>query len=440
MKSNRPKIKYFDFYGLRKDKYKFLESHDVKDTKWQDLELKEPYYWFVPKNAKGEEKYQKFLSVQQIFIQYKRCVVTSRDDFVISSKLDELKRNIDLFLNPGMDNEIIKSSLNLKDGKKWKIGKAREKLLKTGAKENLFVDYLYRPFDKRFIYYEDALLERSRKEMMRNMLRPNIALLLMRQVYWSKPYSHFLVTNSITDSRVFISNRGAADIFPLYLYEPHKKFIFKGQKHLDITGIQKGLDEKERDKKSNVKDEIIEKLSDTYKKQIVPEQVFYYIYGVLYSPIYRKKYNEFLKIDFPKIPFTKSKELFNKISEIGKGLIDLHLLKSPKLEKVIAKFPVSTGNILKDNRVEKREYNEKKKRIYINEKQYFEKIEPEVWNYHIGGYQVLDKWLKDRIGRKLSPENVSHYLKIITAIKHTIDLQKEIDKIYPEVEKSLIKI
>ena len=119
---------------------------------------------------------------------------------------------------------------------------------------------------------------------------------------------------------------------------------------------------------------------------------------------------------------------------MGKELIDLHLLKSSKLNKLIVKFPV-TG----DSRVTKRDYSEKEKRVYINEKQYFESVEPEIWSYYIGGYQILDKWLKDRTGKILFREDVNHFLKVISSLNYTIDLQKQIDKIYPEVEKKLIE-
>lgn len=428
-KDKMKKIKYQDLWGLREEKYDFLKSHDVKNTEWQELELREPNYFFVPKNTSGASQYEKFLSVQKIFIKYNRGVVTSRDDFVISDRLDNLKRKINLFLDSNENIEIIKEGLQLKDGKNWKIDNARSKLLQQGPQDDKFVNYLYRPFDKRFIYYEDVLLERSRKEIMKNMLHDNLGLLLMRQVYWDKPYSHFLVTDSITDSRVFISNRGAADIFPLYLYQNlDQKAIFEGQKSLDLDGAQKSLDES--GKSSNIKVEIINKLSNSYKKKIIPEEIFYYIYAVLYSNKYRQKYNEFLKIGFPRVPFTKDYELFRKLSNIGRKLVDLHLFKSSKLEKSIANFS-ATG----DNLVEKREY--KNKRIYINDNQYFETVPFEIWNYYIGGYQVLDKWLKNKIGQTLQTEDVNHYLKIITAIHHTIKIQKEIDRLYPEVEKNL---
>ena len=430
------KIKSADLYGLREEKYKFLNSHDIKNTKWQVLELKEPNCFFVPKDPAGEEKYNKFISVKGIFNKYNRGVVTSRDEFVISNNEREQRRKLEIFLDKNMSDDIVKASLKLKDGRLWKVDKIRKELLKKGISDELFVKYLYRPFDNKIIYYEDKLLERARKDIMINLLRPNLALLLMRQVYWDKQYSHFLVTDSITDSRVFISNRGAADILPLYLYKSEKQeSVFNGQKTLDLTKTQKQLDEFSKDKVSNIKKEIIDLLMASYKKKVTPEEIFYYIYAIMYSQKYRQKYNEFLKIDFPRIPFTVDYKLFKKLSDIGEELTDLHLLKSKKLDKLTAKFP-KTG----DNNVEKREYNAKEKIIYINESQYFENVDKELWEYHIGGYQVLDKWLKDRIGNRLSREEVDHYLKVITVLKNTIEIQGKVDEIYPKVEKDLIRI
>lgn len=422
------KIKYFDLYGLRKGKGDFLESHNVKNTKWQELELKEPSFWFVPKDMRGERMYDKFISVKDVFKEYNRGVVTSRDNFVIG-ELNDLKRNLRIFIDPNFSDEMVRSALKLENTKGWNISKARENMIKKGVEESLFVDYCYRPFDNRKICYEDFLLERSRKEIMRHMLKDNLGLLLMRQVYW-KNYNHIFISNTVTDSRVFISNRGAADIFPLYLYNTYASK--KEKPALSYGNLM--LFDKPKEKEPNIKTEIIKKLSESYKKKITPEEIFYYIYAILYSNIYRKKYNEFLKIDFPKIPFAKDIKLFNKISKSGKELADLHLLKSEKLENnKSVKFP-AVGN----NKAEKREY--KNNKIYINDKQYFSGVEMEVWNYHVGGYQVLDKWLKDRKDKVLSSADANHYLKIIAALKLTIEAQKEIDGLYNEVEKSLLEI
>jgi hypothetical protein len=140
-----------------------------------------------------------------------------------------------------------------------------------------------------------------------------------------------------------------------------------------------------------------------------------------------------LKRDFPRVPFTKNSELFKKLAGLGKALVEFHLLESAALDKPICRFQ-GKGN----NRVEKQSYNSNEKRVYINQSQYFDSIKPEVWQYPIGGYQVLDKWLKDRKTRLLSTEDIKHYCRVVTALAKTIEIQKEIDHLYPEVEKDVI--
>jgi len=189
----------------------------------------------------------------------------------------------------------------------------------------------------------------------------------------------------------------------------------------------------------NISPIIFDKLEAAFGKKPSPEDILYYIYGIFYSNIYRETYTEFLKIDFPRVPFTSEYKLFKGMSKLGAQLAKLHLLKSATLNKPIAKYQGSGEN----DRVEFVKYQPAPKgntgRIYINNEKYFDGITEEVWNYYIGGYQVCYKWLKDRKGRVLSLEEVETYCKIVTALSHTIKSQKQIDEIYPEVEKQLIE-
>jgi predicted helicase len=153
---------------------------------------------------------------------------------------------------------------------------------------------------------------------------------------------------------------------------------------------------------------------------------------VFYSNIYREKYAEFLKIDFPRVPFTRSHNLFIEMAELGKQLTDLHLLKSKLLDKPVSKYQGDSEN----DKVETIIYDETQKTIHINNEKYFDNVSPEVWNYQIGGYQVLHKYLKDRKGRIL--EDSRHYCKVVTAISKTIEIQKQADVLFPEVEKETI--
>ena len=436
MGNKKPEIQYSDLYGLREEKYNWLEKHNFKTTNWQILNPRSPYYFFVPRDEKGWEIYDLFWKITDIFPVNSVGVVTGRDDFVIDFVKQPLETRIRIFRDSPENNEFIKNAYKLKDkpASRWFVGKARDFLRKDEKWEDYFTKILYRPFDERWIFYHPVLVERMRENVMKNMLRQNLALMTMRQVALDLPYTHFLVTDTIAEARSFLSAKGVMLYFPLYLYyETEKqKSIFTGQEKLNLRGAQHSLRVKQ-EKKLNISSELLGLLKNNFSQMPEPEEIFYYIYAVLYSNIYRQKYQEFLKIDFPRVPITKDYKIFQRLAEIGEKLVDLHLLKSSVLQNPLAKFYGSGGG-----RVETRKYEVKSKRVYINANQYFEPVEKQVWEYMIGGYQVLDKWLKDRKGRVLSTDEIKHYCRIITTLLETIRIQKEIDKIYPEVEKSLM--
>jgi len=252
------------------------------------------------------------------------------------------------------------------------------------------------------------------------MLEENIGIVTRRQQLPNKPCNYFFISEHIiSDGLIRSDNKGSESIFPLYLYpDKSKNDIFN---------------QHPTRREPNIKPEIFEKLESIYGEKPAPEDILYYVYAVFYSNIYRETYAEFLKIDFPRVPFTANFNLFKKLAELGKILVELHLLKSPLLDPPIAKYQGTGSN----DRIEKVYYDNKNKRIYINNEKYFEGIEPEVWNYHIGGYQVLRKYLKDRKGRIM--DEAPRYCKIATALAKTIEIQKQIDNIYPEVEEELVQ-
>ena len=172
-------------------------------------------------------------------------------------------------------------------------------------------------------------------------------------------------------------------------------------------------------------------LEKAYKNKFTPEQLLHYVYAILYSNVYREKYAEFLKIDFPRIPFTGDYTLFIELAKLGEALTELHLLKHKSLNRPVAKYK-GKG----DDRVEKPKYDEEKQIVFINSKNYFEGISEEVWKYHIGGYQVMEKYLKDRKGRLM--DDPGHYCKMATAIAETILVQQQLDALFKQVEKNVI--
>lgn len=433
-KAKDKKVFYADKYGLREEKYEWLLKNDYKSTKWIKLNPKSPNYYFVPKEEKGRKGYEEFNKITDIFPVNSTGVLTARDNFVIDFNKQSLEARIRMFRESKDDDEFIKNSLGLHENYSWRVSVARQELKKVENWEDCFKKISYRPFDERWIYYHPAVVWRTRENVMQHMLRENLAIVTTRQQA-DMGFYHALVTDKITES-CFVSNktREIGYVYPLYLYKNNEK---------KQTSLLDNANKQNKNVEANLNSNFISALERAWNKKFVLKKkkdafcaadVFNYIYAILYANIYRQKYQEFLKDDFPRIPFTKDFKLFETLARLGEKLVSLHLLNSSELQKPISKFQGEDSNL-----VSKREYDEKTKRVYVNNSQYFDNIKPELWNYHIGGYQALDKWLKDRKGRILSSEEVKHYCRIVTALSKTMETQKEIDKLYPKVEKMLIK-
>lgn len=410
---------YQDIYGLREDKYNYLESNSIKTTEWKELFPSEPHYFFVEKDFSLKNSYDKFIPLSSVFDKYSSGVKTHRDHLLIGFTDEEIKQRIRTFTSD-LPDDLITEGLKIKDTRDWKIKTSRESVKKLKW-STAIRPYSYRPFDVRKICYIPTLIDRGcdRWDLMKNFFEPNLGLIAARNTN-SVNINHFFCCNTVTDMKCGESTIQSY-VFPVNVYPSKEK---KGLFHVEGET-----------KEPNIKPEIFKSLSTAYKKDVSPEEIFYYIYAVLYSETYRTKYAEFLKIDFPRVPFTNDYNLFKKTAGYGNRLVDLHLLKSPELDKPVARFQ-GEG----DNKVEKPKYDDKAGRAYINKEQYFEGISRQAWGYQVGGYQVCDKWLKDRKDRQLNLDEVQTYCKIVTAIFKTIEIQKNIDEAYGDIEKQLLTI
>jgi len=427
---------YQDIYGLREDKYDYLSRLNNRTTKWKELTPIEPYHFFVEKDFSLQSKYDKFLKLSEIFEKYGSGVKTNRDHFLADFDKRVLERRIQTMRDNKLDDDLFNKAYHLKNGDYWNSTREREKVRNNDNWQSQFYKFGYRPFDIRWIYYQPNLIEIGRggasKHIMCNFFEEgNLGLMVSRQVIES--FRHAFVSDNIVNyNYIDVGGKfGTGNYFPLYRYQKENKPV---RRHSLSSTFR--LFEPEADygaKKPNLSADVVQRLTKAYRKTPSPEEIFYYIYGVLYSETYRTRYAEFLKIDFPRVLFTKEYKLFKKMSEYGNRLVDLHLLKSSDLDSPIARFQ---GN--GDNKVEKPRYDDKAGYVYINKTQYFEGITQHVWSYQIGGYQVCDKWLKDRKGRILSLDEIQTYCKIVTAIQKTIEIQKSIDDIYEKLERELI--
>lgn len=272
------------------------------------------------------------------------------------------------------------------------------------------VPILYRPFDIRYTFYTgvaNGFHERPRPEVMRHLLAgENVALITTRGQTQQEPsWSKVFITN--------IPNEGhfATDIaytFPLYLYETQQ-----GKQSSLLPDLERRV---------NLRKEFLEALGRVLGRSPTPEEALGYLYAILHSPAYRARYAEFLKRDFPRAPLPPDAATFDALTHLGKGLIDLHLLRAPDLQPPLCKYPVEG-----DHRVERVRYDDTRQRVWINEAQYFEPVPPEVWAFRVGGYPVCEKWLQERKGTPLSLDERLTYQKVVTAIARTLEVQKAID-------------
>jgi len=414
------KIYHADLYGLRQEKYDWLDKNEFLKENYLSVKPQTPYYFLKKHDTETIKKYLDWKKINEIFPLNGVGMTTARDNFVIDFDRFKLENRIRLFKNSKFDDEDLHNFFQINKKKGWNIRKAWEMLQSISDIElkKYILTIAYRPFCYRYIFWHDSVVWRTVRRVMYHMLKKNIGIMICRQIS-SNNWTHSLISENLVDNSL-ISNRTKERtyIFPLYLYPDEKnKNLFN---HTQIEKVP------------NITPLIFEKLSECYNKKPTPEEILYYIYGIFYSNIYRETYAEFLKIDFPRVPFTSDYDLFIEMGKLGKELTALHLLKSSELDSPIAKYQGSGDN----DRIEKVIYKEDEQHIYINKEKYFEGVTSEVWNYYIGGYQVLRKYLKDRKDRMM--DDAPRYCRIVTALYKTIEIQKQIDNIYPEIEKNLV--
>jgi len=426
------KVFHYDLYGKRNFKYDFLLNNNLKSVPFVKLKNKAPMYFMVQKDFSEEKRYEKGIYLGDLFTRTNVGIVTSRDNFVMDSDKTVLKNRINDFFQ--LDKNTIQTKYNLKENKSWKIDDVKNKAKQFS--EKFITQISYRPFDVKFIYYDSNFIERSRKEIMQHFsIGQNIGLVVAKQctsdwkyVFISKLIGEFNLTGTA-------GRYGSGNFFPLYLYPTNDLFNGNGNHDNEITRIP-NLNEK-------ITIQLEEKLQLKYvhekkkgKSSFAPIDVLDYIYAVLHSPTYREKYKEFLKIDFPRVPYPKDVETFWKLVVLGGELRRVHLLESPHLEESdYAAYNQSGDNIITRKMTKNSigfELTDEKTntgKIWVNDKQYFENVPLGVWEFYIGGYQPAQKWLKDRHGRKFSYEDVEHYQKIIAALSETARLMQKIDRI-----------
>ncbi|UGS21335.1 type ISP restriction/modification enzyme [Flavobacterium cyclinae] len=435
------KVYSFDLYGKREFKYNFLNKNSIKTIEFNSIELKCPNYYFVKKDTKLLNEYEKNFLINELFPINGNGITTAHDSFVIKEKFELALNYFEEFRNSERNEDLLHKKFDVKKKNGWNILDGYDNIKKEENISKYIKPISYRPFDKKVIFYEDKLVWRTVKKIMNNYIdNINIGLLTTKS-FKDNSFNHIFITDTISEA-IFLSGTTGSNAmnFPLYIYQNKtvqqsllNETIRTPNLNMEIVNeIAKGLglpfvaDHNFCHAVPNLRDvsasqETLKQVQGD-KSVFTPLDILDYIYAVLHSPTYRETYKEFLKIDFPRVPYPKDKETFWQLVELGSELRQIHLLESSTVEKYITQYPEDGDNI-----VTKPVY--KNGNVYINETQYFTNVPEVAWNFYIGGYQPAQKWLKDRKDRELGFEDILHYQKIIVALSETDRIMKEIDLI-----------
>lgn len=400
-KSELANVFYADLFGERAKKFEFLSKTDFANVEWEKVDFSEPRFYFVPKDFSANDEYEKGFKIDEMMQTNGSGIKFRKDNLLVHFSKNEVITMLD-DIHVMSASEFI-TKYNFKETDDWKL--FEKKVLFNSKDYDSIEKVYYRPFDIRYCYYPIERISQiiprgdSRKNLMYHMKFNNYALLACkgnRQI----STMYFSISGSKTDLHYLDSSSDSMRVFPLFLY-----------------------DEGYGTRRPNLNDKIVAEIKKTVG-EFEPLNLLDYIYAVLHTPSYRTKYKEFLKIDFPRIPYPTNKEQFFALAKIGGELRELHLMKSA----VIDETPVTFSGTSPSQEVTTRKYNNGK--VWINKTEYFDGIPESAWNFYIGGYQVADKWLKDRKGRTLSKDEIKHYGRIIKVLMETERLMSELDKMW----------
>ena len=369
-----------DLWGSRSEKLLWLAEGDVESTPWREISPRGPAFLFAPRDAVLEEEYGRGILLTEIFPERSVGIVTGRDAFAVDTDPAALRRRIEALRG------LRAPAGAPEDTTTWKLADAMAAVRSDERWQQGFRRLLFRPFDWRTIFYADSVIERPRRRVMRHMLEgPNLGLIVARQC---KEEFGALATDALVAHKA-VSAYDINTLFPLYLY-PEGRLVSEGPV-------------------SNLNQRSLGLFTERLGEEPPPELIFEYVYAVLYSPPFRRRYAELLRMDFPRIPLPRDRGAFLELSALGAILVDLHLLRSDRLRQPAVRFEGGKG------------------------RECLQGIDPEVWEYRVGGYQVLDRWLAARAERPLRIEEIEELRRIAAALRETIGIERRIAEVWKEV-------
>lgn len=435
-------IHHYDLYGTRKDKYHFLTKNSIHTIPWSSVPLKEPYLFFVPKDFSDFEEYERGFKLDDFMVKSSSGIETGRDEIFVGDTLSEIENKVKAIIN---NPEILKTKYEIRENASFRI-MSHIKKAKYSSKN--IHKITYRIFNDKFVYYDRELLRRSFYDVMQNYIHDdtfeNFGLSLMRKQQDTTDFSTVLVSANIIDKNLYGFQTYT---FPLYVYQSEEELGFDTERKPNLNEniwrtIENWVRYGQEYKPLTANEQSGELGFDAAPEEphfLTPEDIFDYIYGVLHSPLYREKYKEFLKVDFPRIPYPKNKEGFEHYKECGHQLRELHLMHNLPMNLGVS-FDIQGSDVIEAVRPIDNIDDGYSKSIYINDTQFFSNVPTEAWEMYIGGYQPAQKWLKDRRGRALTSDEIKHYEKIIYVLTETARIMKTIDDPSAQVEELKKKV
>lgn len=419
--SELSQVYHFDLYGKRDSKYEFLLKNSIKKIPFNLLENIAPNYLMVQKNYTIEKSYRAYFGINDLFSYSNSGIQTEFDELSIHNQIDDTKQTLQDLID--LDVSEFANRYNFQE----KINKVENAKLDIINNRSFILEIDYKVFNKRYCIYtgkSNGLMGRARYDLFKHIInKSNFELCLLRSLTDTVNFSSVFISKSLVDKNLYGFQ---TSIFPLYLYNETSSQITFEEKPNRVPNLNMEIVSKieQQLKLAFVPEEnLVVDLAEGYNGTFAPIDLLDYIYAVLHSPKYRETYKEFLKIDFPRVPFPKEQKQFWDLVALGKQIREIHLLESDKVNDFISTYPEDGTNI-----VEKPIY--KNGNVHINNTQYFANVPEVAWTFYIGGYQPAQKWLKDRKNMELSYEDIIHYNKIIVALTETDRLMREVDEVF----------
>jgi len=439
-KKKKQKILQKDIWGLREikrndgltvGKYLWLSEKNIKNTKWNLLEPRQPSFILTKQNINLLEEYNHYWKITNIMPINVLGFQTHRDHFAVDFSYKTVLNRISDLKNKNLPDSIINEKYSVNDNRDWQLSQSRENLYKKKDWQSDIIQCLYRSFDIRYCYFNNIAMDYPRKELLDNVKgKENICIGIGRQgIAVNDPlWSLVSISKFPIDANIF--RRGGINVFPLYLYNKDEAGGLFSNSSDKTSEINRFPNFKKRflsgfSNKLKLKYTVNNK--GDFRNTYGSVDIINYIYPLLHSTTFRLRYDEFLKFDFPRVPLTSNKELFRELCKLGEKLVGLHLMDT--FGPDTTSYPIDGDHLVEKVRYTEPGQGSDKGRVWINKTQYFEGITPEVWQFMIGGYQVCDKWLKDRKGRNLTHDDIVHYQHVVSALSETMKIMAEIDSV-----------